>query len=410
MRASLVARLADRRFLTGVLAGALIVVVIGGLARLVRDDGSGQAQASERRNQQQEKAVPTPTVVAPTGADTPVPTVTPSEDSGGDNAEETDGSGEPTAPATATERLESLPSGTKVTCPAATREVSDAKGLQEALSAAQPGDVISLADGTYSGKFVASASGTADKPIFLCGAEGAVLDGGSITGGYVLHLNGANYWRLVGFSVRNGQKGVVADGVAGSVIQTLTVSEIGDEAIHLRSGSTGNAVLGNKVSRTGLRRDKFGEGVYVGSAVSNWGTYSGGKPDRSDYNLVQGNNISRTGAESVDVKEGTVGGAVIGNTFDGTGMTGGDSWVDIKGNDWLIKGNVGRNTPKDGYQTHHITGDWGSNNVFTDNVAEMSGDGDGYYIHDPESTGNTVTCNNKGGDGSALKTNVTCSG
>ena len=35
-------------------------------------------------------------------------------------------------------------------------------------------------------------------------------------------------------------------------------------AIHLRSRSTDNAVLDNHVSNTGLRRDKFGEGIYVG--------------------------------------------------------------------------------------------------------------------------------------------------
>jgi hypothetical protein len=235
-----------------------------------------------------------------------------------------------------------------------------------------------------------------------------VLDGDGIQGGYVFYLKGAQHWRLVGFTVRNGQKGVVADATTGSVIQDLTVQEIGDEGIHLRSRSTGNAVLGNHVSKTGLRRDKFGEGVYVGSAVSNWGTYTGGKPDRSDFNLVQGNAISDTGAESVDIKEGTTGGAVVDNTFDGAGMTGGDSWVDVKGNDWRIQGNVGRNTPKDGYQTHHIVDDWGSHNVFVDNTAEGAVPGVDFYVHDAESTANVIECNNRGSGGSATS-NVSCS-
>jgi hypothetical protein len=307
-------------------------------------------------------------------------------------------------------RLTSLPDGEEVACPSPTVQVSDAGQLQQALASAQPGDSIALLDGEYDGTFVASIAATADQPIFLCGGRDAVLDGGDVEDGYVLHLNGANYWRLVGFTVRNGQKGVVLDGVAGAVVQELTVTRIGDEAIHLRSNSTGNAVLGNEVSQTGLRRDTFGEGIYVGSAVSNWGTYTDGEPDRSDYNLVSGNDISRTGAESVDIKEGTSGGALIGNTFDGAGMSGGDSWVDVKGNDWLIKNNVGRNTPEDGYQTHHITGDWGSNNVFTGNVAQMDGPGVGYYIHDPDSTGNVVRCDNRGGDGSQFSSNVSCTG
>src|SRR5689334_4160641 len=41
------------------------------------------------------------------------------------------------------------------------RPVSDAAGLQAALDAAQPGDVITLAEGLYRGSFSLAASGTA---------------------------------------------------------------------------------------------------------------------------------------------------------------------------------------------------------------------------------------------------------
>ncbi len=33
--------------------------------------------------------------------------------------------------------------------------------------------------------------------------------------GSVLHLEGAQYWRVVGFPVSNGQKGVIDDGSSG---------------------------------------------------------------------------------------------------------------------------------------------------------------------------------------------------
>ena len=39
----------------------------------------------------------------------------------------------------------------------------------------------------------------------------------------------------------------MADGLSDSVIQGLTVSDIGDEGIHLRSQSTSNAVIDNTV-------------------------------------------------------------------------------------------------------------------------------------------------------------------
>lgn len=319
-------------------------------------------------------------------------------------------SGESDAPAVVVgpvARSEKLPDGRPVRCPAPTSTVRTAAELIAALANVRPGASIRLADGIYTGAFVAKTSGTADSPIWLCGGPGAVLDGGGIKKGYGLHLAPAQHWRIVGFTIRNAQKGLVADGTSGSVVQDLTVTDIGDEAIHLRSGSTGNTVLANTISRTGLRRDKFGEGVYIGSATSNWSKYSGGQPDRSDYNLVKGNRISRTGSESIDVKEGTTGGAVIGNSFDGSGMTGADSWVDVKGNNWRIEGNVGRNTPKDGYQTHRILEGWGSRNTFRGNTADLGGssaaDGAAFYIHDAEDTANVVSCDNKPATG-----NVTC--
>ena len=167
-------------------------------------------------------------------------------------------------------------------------------------------------------------------------------------------------------------------------------------------------MIGNTVRRTGLRRDKFGEGIYVGSAVSNWPTYTAGQPDRSDDNLVQGNVISQTAAESIDIKEGTTGGRVIGNVMDGTGMTGGDSLLDVKGNDWVVEDNVGRHSPGDGIQTHHILDGWGSHNVFRRNVVDVDGDGQHFYVHDPDLTANQVFCDNRSGSGVPLRANVAC--
>lgn len=291
-----------------------------------------------------------------------------------------------------------LPRGTAVACPSPTHRVSTAQQLTDALRTAQPGDSIQLADGTYEGAFVATTSGTPDAPIWLCGSPAAVIEGRGTDAGYGLHLAPADYWRVVGFTVRNAQKGVVADGTRGSVVQGLTVEEIGDEGIHLRAFSTGNAVLDNTVRRTGLHRDKFGEGIYIGSAVSNWPDYSGGKPDRSDHNLVQGNTISQTGAESIDVKEGTTGGVLRDNVFDGTGMTGGDSWVDVKGNDWLIEGNRGTHPPHDGFQTHEIEKGWGTRNTFRDNVIDGV-QPPGLGIHLAPVLDNVVSCDNRTGSG-----------
>jgi hypothetical protein len=298
-----------------------------------------------------------------------------------------------------------LPNSSPVNCPGATVTATDANSLSEALKNAKPGTSIALADGKYVGKFVAETSGTAAQPIWLCGGAGAVLDGDNIRGGYVLHLNKAKYWRLVGFTVTNGQKGVMADTTVGSVVQGLTVHDIGDEAIHLRANSTDNVVLRNTISKTGLRRDKFGEGVYIGSAVSNWCTTNDCQPDRSDRNVVKENHISQTTSESVDIKEGTTGGVLEGNTFDGSSLSGADSWVDVKGNNWLIKDNTGTKSTLDGFQTHQILKGWGDNNLFTGNTASVNASGLGFALRPADA--NKVACNNK--VTGAQLSNVACS-
>jgi parallel beta-helix repeat protein len=295
-----------------------------------------------------------------------------------------------------------------VTCPTATISVSTAAQLEAALDTADPGDTIRVADGTYSDNFVAERSGTAQAPIFLCGGPGAVLDGGSVTGGYVLHLDHVSHWRLVGFTARNGQKGVMLDGSSNNVIQGLTVEDIGDEAIHLRAASSSNSVIGNTVRRTGLRRDEFGEGIYVGSARSNWSVHSGGGPDRSDGNLVQGNVIGQTGAESIDIKEGTTGGQVLDNVMDGSGMTGADSVIDVKGNEWLIAGNLAAHGAKDGIQTHRILDGWGARNTIRTNTIGIDGTGVHVYVHDAAITQNVVACDNHDVGGGPATSNVAC--
>ena len=151
-------------------------------------------------------------------------------------------------------------------CPAATVTVANATELQAALLEPAPGSVIGLSPGVYTGNFTATGNGAPGQPVTLCGTAGSILDGGRLDDGYVLHLNRASHWVLQGFAVRNGQKGVMVDETTHSVLRGLDVSNTGDEAIHLRKFSTDNKVLENSIRDTGLRKPKFGEGVYVGSA------------------------------------------------------------------------------------------------------------------------------------------------
>jgi hypothetical protein len=282
--------------------------------------------------------------------------------------------------------------------------------LHSALSAARPGEVIVLAPGAYPGDFVASVSGTAGAPITLCGPRTAILQGASITKGYAFHLDHASWWKVEGFTVEGGQKGVMADGANHDLLDGLYVHGTGDEAIHLRSSSSDNTISHTEVRDTGLLKQFFGEGIYIGSAHSNWCTYSGCQPDRSDGNVLADNDIANTTAENIDIKEGTSGGKIIGNRFNGTGMveSAATGWINVKGNDWTIQGNTGMDSVENGYQVHQVYAGWGIGNVFTANQARVNGPGYGIYVQNKRLQ-TVVACNNVvTAAGSGFST-VTCS-
>jgi Right handed beta helix region len=287
--------------------------------------------------------------------------------------------------------------------------VDSGRALQRALDRATKGQRIRLADGVYRGEFVVRRSGTAGQRMALCGSRRAVLRGDSVKEGYVLHLDGADHWTISGFTVTNGEKGVMADGAAHNIVQDLAVHHIGHEGIHLRSFSTDNLVRGNLVRHTGLRKARYGEGVYVGSAHSNWCEYSGCKPDRSDRNSILENTIGpNVPAESVDLKEGTSSGLVSGNSFFGRHMTGADSWVDIKGNAWRVQANRGSESPQDGFQVHVEADGWGRGNQLAANTGDLGAGGEYGVRVDDDAAGTVVRCDNRiGGAGKGLA-NVPC--
>jgi hypothetical protein len=276
--------------------------------------------------------------------------------------------------------------------------------LTGALTAAAPGSRIELAAGTYAGHFSATAAGDPARPITLCGGRDAVLDGG--TGGYTLHLSDSAYWLVSGLTVRGGQKGVVLDNTQHTVIAGLEIADVGEEALHLRTNSSDNLVTGNLIHNTGRQQGRFGEGIYIGSARSNWARYTGGRPDRSDRNQIIGNTVFNTTSEAVDIKEGTTGGTVRNNKFTGP-MSDANSWVNVKGNSWQIIGNIGNNSNGDGFSVHQILDGWGLDNAFSDNTAVVNGPG--YGINVTRNRDRTVvSCGNRAEGAAKGLSNTPC--
>ncbi|MGW5746108.1 cellulose binding domain-containing protein [Amycolatopsis sp. NPDC003861] len=306
----------------------------------------------------------------------------------------------PTTPATTTAPT----STTTTTAPPTgdTVDVATAAQLQAALANAVPGQAIRLAAGTYRGSFVTTKAGTAARPITLSGPANAVLINDGPSGdapdcpvptagwdsGYGLWLANAPYWTLRGFTVQDSKKGIVADNSPHTTIDGVTVHHIDEEAVHFRRSSADSVLKNSTITYTGLVQPGYGEGVYLGSANSNWGCHGNtGGVDRGDRIQVLDNHIGPfIAAEPIDVKEGTFNGVIRGNTFDGRGITGqnsADSWIDVKGIGYTIEGNTGTFAPPgtfaNGYENHNTSTspsfDNGCGNVWRGNKSDLGGVG-----------------------------------
>lgn len=281
-----------------------------------------------------------------------------------------------------------------------------ADALQAALDGAVPGDVLQLAPAVYRGRFHATAVATDEAPIVLCGSGGTVLDGGGMQDGYALHLEGAAYWDVRDLAVRGGQKGVVLDATTHSILSAITISDVGQEGLHLRAGSSDNTVRSVTVERTGRVDPEFGEGVYVGSAESNWCRYSSCEPDRSDRNSFVDLVVRDTTAEAFDAKEGTTGGVVRDSTLSTGPASVVDSAVDLKGTDWRLEGNT-ITGPVDAVSIHVILPPWGAGNIVAANVLRPGAGGVGIAVVGAARTaGNTVGCDNAVESGVSLTDDV----
>ena len=296
--------------------------------------------------------------------------------------------------------------------------VDSVEEIRAALADARPGDVIEVADGEYQfrPRLVASASGEPSSPITLRGSRSAVLQTKNSSGDYGLHVTG-DHWRIEGLTVAHGSKGIVLDGSVGTVIDGVEVFDIGAEAVHFRTCSSDGVLRNSYIHDTGRTHPQYGEGVYVGSANSNWSDFEctdddEGVPvgDNTERVLVEGNTFEDITAEGADLKEGTDSGTLRGNVFRRVGASGensADSAVDAKGNNWVIEANTilepeapwdddGTTRPsefEDGLQVHVVHDGYGTGNTFRANTVDgaIPGFGIGLYPGD----GNVVTCDNE---------------
>lgn len=261
--------------------------------------------------------------------------------------------------------------------------VSDAAGLRAALQNAAAGDTILLSPGVYESSdygakaslFHSDAEGTENNPITIKSADPdapAVLKGAEVQRGIVLYITG-DYWNISNIVCCNAQKGIMLDNSNYSVINDVEVYSTGQEGIHLRDGSSHCQIIGAKVHDTGLA-GSYGEAIYIGSAKS-----TNGYVHECDDNLIKGCVLGpNVSDESIDIKEYTTGNIIEECTMYGEGMTATDSFIDIKGNETIVRNNIcysqDNTVITDAFQLHCQVEGWGIDNVVYGNTVYFSGD------------------------------------
>jgi hypothetical protein len=88
-----------------------------------------------------------------------------------------------------------------------------------------------------------------------------------------------------------------------------------------------------------------------------------------------------------------------------------DSWVDVKGNGWLVQANHGTATRRSRFEVKLQAPGWGTANTFDANTADVNGPGYGYELRPPidaPAAHSRVTCTNTTTGAAAGITNTTC--
>lgn len=242
--------------------------------------------------------------------------------------------------------------------------VKSSGSLSKAMRNAKAGDIIYLADGTYSGTFeFKNKKGNVWRPITLCGSEKAVIDGKGKNVGLLIRKS--QYVNVVGITVRNASKGIRLETAKHCTIDKATVTKTHCEGIHIQYRSHYNTVKNCTVTYTGRKKKQVGEGVYLGSSRRNT------PGDTCIGNKILYNKIGPgVTAEPIDVKENSKNGYIIGNYLDGRDLCGcpdAVSLINVKGNGYRIEGNVGKNARQDFYKTSKTIKGQGRNNVFKAN-------------------------------------------
>jgi hypothetical protein len=209
------------------------------------------------------------------------------------------------------------------------------KTIQRALGAAQPGETVILRPGNYDERVVTLRPGvtvTGPRSAVLKGADGiartfeiqhdnTALRGFTIDGKVCEELVEACY-RDKGIYV---QSQVPGDGVTGTKIENMRLTNLGGECIRMKYFATRSTISGNRIGPCGIHdfgipnttTGQNGEGIYIGTAPEQLTNNPTQDPDESNDNVIRNNVIDTQAGECVEMKESSRGNDVAFNECTG---------------------------------------------------------------------------------------------
>lgn len=176
--------------------------------------------------------------------------------------------------------------------------------IERALALSQPGDDILFGPGVYPPVTIQNVDGLRFAPSDE--AAETLFTADSYDVGPGIHLVDSTNIEISGLSVSRVLWGVMVEGSSGVLVDGLTVFDVGQEGIMVRTESNDVTVSNNTVFDTGNRpggNDEFpfttfGEGIYLGTG----GVKADGTVDTTFDVRVIGNEIYDTTAEAIDIK------------------------------------------------------------------------------------------------------------
>ncbi len=183
--------------------------------------------------------------------------------------------------------------------------------VEQALTQLAPGGSIEFQPGVYPPLTLTGLEASPNAPVRFVGGPGVEFRGESYDEDAGILIQDSSHIEISGMSVSGSLWGIYIQNSSGVSIVNNDVSDVGQEAIRVKDGSSNIIIDGNRVADTGRRTENGipnGEGIYIGTGTP-------GGVDHVSNVVISNNIIERTADEAIDIKRPSSNITIVDNTI-----------------------------------------------------------------------------------------------